>query len=364
MNGLEQAAAAFETAITGGTSSEKGGEKSSAPTESMFDNLGMLEVDEESPAKGGGDDDEPVTKTKKAKAEVVETEEDGDDDAEDGDDAPDDDADADAEAGDEDEKDADEDEGDERLSDVYEVTVEGQRAEVTLKEALEGYVRTETFHRRLNYLNDVKQEMAAEAQQLLADRQKYIDGLNTLQTYIEKVIPAEPNWEEEYARDPKAAAAFQKRYNAIKEELKGIEAEKSRVLKEEEEQNNKSTQDYVKQENSKILANNPTWKDEKVMKRDVDSMAETAFKAGFTEEEVRSIKDSRMVTILLKAAKYDRIKASAPKPVRRGNKPTKPGAGSTRTAPSGNKAMKQLSRTGSIDAAAAVFDGIINPRRK
>src|SRR3954466_21663 len=43
------------------------------------------------------------------------------------------------------------------LNQVVAVNVDGQRAEVSLQEALNGYVRAETFHRRLNQLSQVAQ---------------------------------------------------------------------------------------------------------------------------------------------------------------------------------------------------------------
>src|SRR4051812_31380323 len=58
-NGIEDAAVAFDAVIKsdpGKVSKESMGDR--APTESMFPNIGELEVDEESPPKGGGDDDE------------------------------------------------------------------------------------------------------------------------------------------------------------------------------------------------------------------------------------------------------------------------------------------------------------------
>jgi hypothetical protein len=79
----------------------------------------------------------------------------------------------------------------------------------------------------------------------------------------------------------------------------------------------------------------------------------------------KAVKDSRMVSILLKAAKYDRITGTRPKqvvPVVKNNQKTaKPGVGSKRTAPKVNqRAMDRLSRTGSLEDAASVFTSIIN----
>ena len=55
-DGMENAATAFDAVINsepGKVSKDSMGNR--APTESLFRNVGELEVDEESPAKGGGD---------------------------------------------------------------------------------------------------------------------------------------------------------------------------------------------------------------------------------------------------------------------------------------------------------------------
>jgi len=96
----------------------------------------------------------------------------------------------------------------------------------------------------------------------------------------------------------------------------------------------------------------------------LDSMRRTAISNGFTEEELSQVYDSRMLQVLLKASKYDRMMAAKPKPVIRQpqGKPIAPGAGSAkqRTAQSGvSSAMKRLNRTGRMEDAAIVFDQIL-----
>jgi hypothetical protein len=354
---LEQAASAFDTAI--GNSEPRAPSRSEnsskAAPESMFDNLGVMEVDDESPLQGGGDneddDSKPVRRAKEPVSEDVE-----DDEA----DAADANADADEEDG---EADADADADKDEEQDFYEVIIDGEKKEVGLQEALNGYIRQETFHQRLNQLSDVKQAMRTEAQALIEDRKKYISKIDELDKHIELLVPKEPDWDAEYKADPVAARALQKRYDEFNNTRALLRAEKEKVSKEQQERDAQNTAEYTRSENARILSNNPTWKDPKVMQRDLGMMSDTAQKAGFAEEEVLGIRDSRMVTILLKAAKWDKLQGERPKPVRRGAQPVKSGAGSTRTAPKTNTAAKQLERTGSVADAANFFTGVINKRR-
>ena len=354
---LEQAASAFDIAIGNSepaTPARTNGANESRPVEQMFGGIGELEVDEDSPAEGGGDH---LDRPKRKAPEPVEDDE-VDPDAE-----IDPDADPDAEGEEEGEEEAEAKKDDED-EEFYEVIIDGEKKEVGLQEALNGYIRQETFHQRLNELNDVKQAMRTEAQELIGDRRKYIAKIEELDKHIELLVPAEPDWDAEYKADPIKARALQKKYDEFNQTRQLLRAEKEKVSKEQQDRDAEATAEYTKLENAKISRNNPTWKDPAVMQRDLNMMADTAQKVGFSLEEVQGVRDSRMVAILLKAAKWDKLQGDRPKPVRRGARPVKQGAGSTRTAPKVNTAMKQLSKTGSVEDAANVFSGIINPRRK
>lgn len=370
MDGLDNAASAFSDAISGSSEAASAPkEQRQMPVESMFDNMGVMEVDDESPAAGGGDrmaDPKPKTSAKKPQQEQeyeeesLELPEDGEDDGEG--EGADQEGDEEAQEGDEEGVDGQADEDD----DIYEVVVDGERVEVGIREALDGYIRQETFNRRLNALNGYRDELAQHTNKILEQRQTYLKKIDEAEKVINALIPAEPNWADEYKKDPDGAAILQKQYNDLKAVLAHISNEKAAISNEEQKENEEARQNYIARENARILQNHPHWKDEKVRTRDLSAMADTAMKAGFSEEEVVGTTDSRMISILFKAMKYDRIQAKKPQPIRKaGNKPASPGVGSKRTAPKALKsASQQLRKTGSVEDAASVMANLITPRRK
>jgi hypothetical protein len=89
-------------------------------------------------------------------------------------------------------------------------------------------------------------------------------------------------------------------------------------------------------------------------------MDKTARSCGFTDAEINNILDHRMISILHKAAQYDRIRASQPKPVTNGKKPTRPGSGNSGTGQRGtSREANRLARTGSISDATNLFQRIL-----
>lgn len=370
MDSLDTAALAFDAEI-GNTPAPKsgGGAPQSRPAESLFDNLGTLEVDEDSPARGGGDDEEfgeelAARKQSRAPNGRFQSDDEDDEPSEDGEDVVED---EDEEGAKDDE---DEEEGDSPEDDVYEVTVDGERVEVPLREALAGYIRQETFHRRMNQINEAARAIGSEAQTVAALRDEYVDLIDKMKRGIEALVPNDINWDELYKQDPAAARNLESRYRSFQDLLRGLDSEKENERARREQEVRENDAKYIQRENERILRNNPSWKDPKVRERDQSLMLQTALNAGYSVEDVAAIKDSRQVTILLKAAKYDRLMGNRPKPVRKGAKPRQLGGGNGtgRTAPKTDRgAMKALSRTGSVDAAASVFTNIIsqeNRRRK
>lgn len=356
--GVEQAASAFDVAIGNAPAERDSGgaapQETRAP-ELMFDNLGSL--DEDSPEAGG--DNLPVKTPKRAPAqdelETLKGDEDEEEVVQGEDDTPADDDDEEEEALNKHRND---------LDDVYEVIVDGQRKEVDLQEALNGYIRQDTFYTRLNELNDYRETLQAEASKIIDQRSTYLQKLDTVEKLIMAVTPVEPDWAEEYKKNPDGAAELQKQYNGLMNQVKAIQAEKEKVKGEGSEMDAETKARYVATENRKVLNNHPHWKDQEVMKKDLSAMFETGVKAGFDKQEIVETVDSRMISLLYKAMRYDKLQANKPKPIKTGKKSGAPGAGSTRTAPKGlTKASQQLRRTGSVEDAASVFANIITPRR-
>lgn len=375
---LDQAAAAFDREMGGPggkASTAKSQGEDAGPTESLFGNIDQVEVDDESPARGGGDDDEDAAlygKDTKARARNPRDKDGSDRDGDDadgprkpGEDESDDEDDDTGEEGAEDgEEGAEDEETDALLEREVEVTVDGDPVKVPLKEALEGYVRTETFHRRMNQLDEAKKIVRRAATDAVQNYEFSMNLAKQMEEYMKTVIPAEPDWDKEFAADPAKARELQRYYekaNAFKAQMKTQMDEANKKMA---ESNHTQLQTFAEEEGQKFeAANRKQWTDPKKKVKDLASMRKTGLSMGFTEEELTQVYDSRMLQILLKASKYDRMMAAKPKPViKNAGKPITPGAGSARqrTARKGvDQAMKRLSRTGSIEDAAPVFDRIL-----
>ena len=265
----------------------------------------------------------------------------------------------------------DEDEGDDEsgldLSQIVEVNIDGKPAEITLKEALRGYIRTETFHQRLGDLQQGVQQLQVEKNGIAEIRQAYLERAQALEEYVNAFLPKEPNWDELYAADPGNAARLERQWRSLTEKIQGLGASRQQAEYEAEQARMQNLHNFANANRAKLASSHPEWKNEKVWKRDHDSMRRTARAAGYTDQEINQLYDARGVEVLLKAAAYDRLMAAKPKPVQNGpGNPTKRNGSTPRqrtVSRSFDRAEKRLSRTGSIGDAASVFEKILDRER-
>ena len=254
-----------------------------------------------------------------------------------------------------------EDSQDQDGSGRYEVTVDGQKHEVSLTEALNGYIRQATFHQRMGQVNQANRELEGERTQLQQGwawwskaRQDYEEDLGAL-------IPAEPNWDQLFTENPQHAHGLQKIYQNLYAKLNYSRQLRAQREQQAAEEQDRRTQKYAVDGFTKFVMDHiKVMPDEPTLKKNINSMRRTASSAGFSDYEVATVYDPRMLDILWKASKYDRMTAAAPRAVVAGKGRTlAPGAA---TPFNGNArrsgfddAQRRLAKSGKISDAAEVF---------
>lgn len=353
---LEQAALAFQQDMGGSSAPSRQSEEGGAP-EPLFGNLGDFADNSEDNA-GGDEAPAPAPKPKKAERNEEAIDDEGNyinDDAEGADESDTEGKDGDEEGGDDEAGDAGaEEEG------KFEVVVDGEPVEVTMREALDGYVRTETFHRRLNELSEFKKVLTAEAANINTRRTQYIEKLTEAEELVKGIIPNAPDWDKLYAQNPVEARKLQKEYELLEAKVKEIRTNREAAQQEATTEEAKETAAYIQAEFETFISHNPRIRKEADLAKELNSMKRTALSVGFSEQEVNVVYDSRMLRILQKASKYDRMMAAKPKPVQQGKRVNTSSAVVNKAAHRDvNKAQTKLQRTGSIEDAAAVFKNLI-----
>jgi hypothetical protein len=245
---------------------------------------------------------------------------------------------------------------------TVQVMIDGQPAEVTIEEALKGYIRQETFHRRMGELGQGIQHFNVQRSEFQQTLHAHAQQAELLKSFITAVMPQEPDWNVLFNADPGNAAHLKFQWDTFQKKLTDVQQMHVQARQQMQQMENQQLHQFANANRTWLAQQHPEWKSEKTWRRDHDSMRRTARAAGYTDAEIAQLYDARAVTILLKAAAHDRMMAAKPKPVRQGYAPSKRN-GST---PSRNlqrsfeRAEKRLSRSGSINDAAAVFERILD----
>lgn len=345
---IDLAANAFLADMGGSKSSGKiSGSPSEGPREELFSQRDMEGDDEDF----AGDEEQEQEDDEGDEGLLSEGGEEGDEGDEEGDEDPDEEG---------------EQPGSLNLDQNVALTVDGEEVEVPLREALSGYIRSETFHKRLNLLNEAKNEIIREQGETAQARQKYIDGIEALQQQLNDITPKEPTqaeWDALYEQDPVKARQQEQAWRTFKSQKAALAEAAEKAKTEQAEQHKKHLVNWVRGEQAKVMRAVPEWNDEAARSKELSSMTRTAKAVGYTDEEIATLYDSRAVLILRKAAAYDRMMAKKPK----ANKTTvrQPQASGTGKPPGqtvrkdSGRAMDALRKTGSIDAATSVFGNIL-----
>ena len=245
----------------------------------------------------------------------------------------------------------------------YEVVVDGSPQEVTLGEALNGYVRQETFHKRLTELTTLRNALEEDHQRQQANWQIMIQAKEAYENDIRTMMPPEPNWDHEFAVNPAEAHRQQKVYQGLYAKLAQSQQERAQMAQIQAQEADRRLEKYAVDGFSRFVFDSKIV-DKQALEKEISSMRRTAFTAGFSEQEVATVYDPRMLAILRKASKYDRMMAAA-KP-----RAEVPGKGRTLTpgaaTPLGNaprrgldEAQRRLASSGRLDDAAEVFRRIL-----
>jgi hypothetical protein len=217
----------------------------------------------------------------------------------------------------------------------------------------------------MNQLDEAKKIVRRAASDAVQNYEYSMNVARQMEEHMKTMIPPEPDWDAEFTKDPARARELQRYYEKANGFRVQLHQQMTEANKKMAESNNTQLAAFAEEESAKFeAANRKNWSDPKKKAKDLVSMRKTGLSSGFTEEELSQVYDSRMLQVLLKASKYDRMMAAKPKPIIRQpqGKPVSPGAGSARqrTAQKGvTSAMKRLNRTGSIDDAAVVMDQIL-----
>ena len=258
--------------------------------------------------------------------------------------------------------------------DLYAVTVNGEEQTIPLDELLKGYSRQSDYTKKTQELSqqrrgmdDLHKKWEAEIAQIGAERQYYV---NALQSAMDGSLGqlnqfSNIDWERLKNENPLEYVTKRDEYRETQDNLRRYEAQQKEAVAAQNAANHESHQRMVHEEHGKLVEALPDWAEPTKRQSLGEEIKAYAVSQGYTPEEIKGLVDHRNFLTLYKSMKYD--KASAPDVVRKKvkNKPRVIRAGSPRAKSDTDKAqrrktMKRLQGTGHIDDASALLEDFVD----
>lgn len=242
---------------------------------------------------------------------------------------------------------------------TFTVKVDGKEVAVTLEELQNGYSRTQDYTRKTQQIAEVRKQVEQETQAVRAERQQYAQLLGALQAQLQATEP-QVDLDRLYHEDPIEWVRQKEVMRERQEKALAIQAEQQRLAQLSQYEQQRAMEEQLSSQKEALLAALPEWRDPKKAKAEKALVVESAKAAGFSEEDLKSVYDHRLVLLLRKAGLYDQMmsKRQGIKPVvNNGPRPAKPGAaGRVSTTTESTRAKQRLAKTGRVDDAASAIE--------
>jgi hypothetical protein len=255
-----------------------------------------------------------------------------------------------------------EDEQEEQEQPKYRVKAAGEEREVTLDELIKSYQLGTDYTKK-------SQAVAEERKAVEAERQRIEEARHLRDTYAERLQiieqmlnqqPQEENLDFLKETDPIGYAVKVAELSQREKQLAQVQAERQRIAEQQRQEQQQQLGSVIQAEARKLAEFLPEYADPEKGEAIRRSLREFGMKAGFSEQELSSVYDSRHVLTLYKAMQYDKLQAAKPsitKKVSEAPKVMKSGVSQPRDNGDEMKKLKARARqTGRVADAARAFE--------
>lgn len=205
---------------------------------------------------------------------------------------------------------------------TFEIQVNGESFKVSQSELIadaQKFRASENKFREASTLHQEATSKRKEADELVSvysqERETLKGLLDQYQNIINQSYKAiEPNWDELYQSNPLEYFKQKEFWEVRMREVQAAKQHQEAIKAQEAVERTAREKAFVESERAKVFERFPTWKDESVRTKALGEIAGYLGAEGFSEEEINSVNNARLLQVAHKAAMYDKlVKASAEK---------------------------------------------------
>lgn len=246
--------------------------------------------------------------------------------------------------------------------------VDGETRAVPLSDLVKSYQLTEAAEKRLEEAKTKAKSLNQElAEQKQAIEQQYATAAELIK-HAEKMLDTDSkgiNWSELRENDPAEYSAKKTEMAERRQRLEEMKRDASSKWREQMEKAQQEAQaqhqERLKAEHEALIEKVPEWRDEEKAKVEKGELAKYLMSQGFSEQDVASAADHRLILMARKAMLFDKRSTeskAALKKVAKIPKVMKPGTPKPKeqqTREQQEKARQRLRKSGSVDDAFALL---------
>jgi len=263
-----------------------------------------------------------------------------------------------------DESEVEQDEGEDEQEEPpkYRVKAAGEEREVTLDELIKSYQLGTDYTKKSQAVAEERKVVEAERQRI--EEAKYLrDQYAERLQVIEQMLNQQPETENlDYLKetDPIGYAVKVAELSQREKQLAQVRAEQARIYDQQQREQQEQLGQVVQAESRKLAEVIPEYADPQKGETLRRELREFGVKAGFSEQELANVYDSRAVLTLWKAMQYDKLQSAKPgitKKVNEAPKVIKSGVSQPRDSSDEMKKLKaRAKQTGRVADAAKAFE--------
>jgi hypothetical protein len=245
----------------------------------------------------------------------------------------------------------------------YRVKAAGEEREVTLDELIKSYQLGTDYTKKSQAVAEERKAIEAERQRIEEARSLRDQYAERLQV-IEQMLNQQPQTEDlDYLKenDPIGYAVKVAELSQRDKQLAQVQAERQRIAEQQQRERQEELGKVVQAEARKLAEAIPEYADPQKGEAVRQQLREFGLKAGFSDNELANVYDSRAVLTLWKAMQYDKLQSAKPgitKKVSEAPKVMKSGVSQPRD--SGNEELRKLKarakQSGRVADAARAFE--------
>lgn len=244
----------------------------------------------------------------------------------------------------------------------YRVKAAGEEKEVTLDELIKSYQLGTDYTKKSQAVAEERKAVEAERQRIEEARQLRDQYAERLQLIEQMLNQPQQTEDLEYLKetDPIGYAVKVAELSQRDKQLAQVQAERQRIAEQQERERHEQLSQVVQAEAKKLMEAIPEYADPQKGEAIRRELREFGVKAGFSEQELANVYDSRAVLTLWKALQYDKLQSAKPsitKKVSEAPKMIKSGVSQPRDNNDELRKLKSRAKqTGKVADAARAFE--------